>query len=423
MKPTLSQFLIFSVIALSASAAWADDAATLFSAARAHNPEIQAALAEWKAAQARIPQARSLPNPTASLESMGYGAEGSENTALFTQAFPWPGTLGLRENAASLQARSTWHEVEAIELSLASQIRKLVYDIAFLKKESEIFRSTLDLYQKQEAFLEEVNRGGGDITDLLRIEIEAGLLGDDLALRGEEIIRRSAELEAIVGRPISAKELAALRLPSTPPREASMELTSQLKLRNPILQALATRVEAARVGISLARVETMPDFMVGAGYRRVVEPGMGNSTEAMSEGVLMFSIGLPIFGAKNRGIRDEASAMLEVAEAEYETRYRMLSAQVAIFSSRQRDAARRTALFQKTLLSKARQNHESFEAAYRAGSANLVSLLEGRRALLETETGYWRALTDQHIHRADLDSLFGTQIKVQNPATRTLFKP
>jgi outer membrane protein TolC len=409
--------LLVSLIALAmfAHEATAEGLPPLLEAARAHNPEIQAAQAEWRAAQARIPQARSLPNPTAAFETMGIGVKGSASTALLNQSFPWPGTLGRRESVASLQARARWHEVQAIELRLAGRIRSTAYEIAYLKRETEIVRSTVELYLKQEDFLEEVARGGGEVADLLRIEMESGLLGDELSRLGEEIRRQTSEMEALVGRAVAEEEVAALRLPASKPGEPPPELAAELAVRNPTLQALATRTDAARAGVSLARLETFPDFMLGAGYRRVVDPGMAGATETMDEGVVMFSISLPIWGNKNRGIRDEASAMLEAAQGEYEKARRMLVAQVNILRSRHRDAARRAALFDQTLLPKARQSHDAIESSYRAGRASLLDLLEARRQLLETETGYWRAITDLHINRAEINALFGTRIELRQP--------
>lgn len=403
-------FLNLALVALAASDCVGGTADNLIAAALERNPEIKSAQAEWKAAHARIPQVRSLPDPTASVESMGIGNVGSENTALLNQAFPWPGTLGQRENVASMQARSTWHQVEAVKLRLTGRIQVLAYEIAYLATEAKILREILQLYEKQEAFLEEVSRGGGEITDLLRIEMESGLLSDESARLGEEIQRQSLELESLVARPITENEVRSLTLPAKIPAQPSVELIGQLVGRNPSLQALSARTEAARAGVALARLETFPELMLGAGYRNVVEPGMSGGREVMNEGVVMVSVSLPIWGDKNRGARDEAAAMLEVAQREYENLQRLLESQVSIFRSRHRDAARRAALFENTLIPKARQNHESIESSYRAGQSSLLNLLEARKKLLETQTGYWRAVTDLHINQANLDSLFGTEI-------------
>lgn len=382
-------------------------------AARENNSEILRGRAELRAALARVPQAKSLPDPAIEFETMGADSVGSEQTVRLAQAFPWPGTLGQRESSASLQARSYWHEVQSMELAVASRIRTIAAEIAYLHKEASLVRENLELFKKQEDFLEQASRGGGDISELVRVEMESGLLADELARIDEMIKREKAELEAIIGRTVPDAEVNRVVLTRPPSSSDKTEaLAARLEATNPMLQALSSRVEAARAGVALARLETFPEFMLSAGYRRVNEPGMGGSRAWMNEAVVMFSISLPIWGEKNTGKRDEARAMLEVADRERENASRMLRARLETLLSRGRDAARRAKLFHEDLLPKARQAHETVEASYRAGRASLLDVFDSRRRLLETETGYWRSLADQHINRAEVEALFGTEVQV-----------
>lgn len=418
IHPRFGAMFLLGVIALGNSTGLlhADVVPAWIATAREDNSEIQKGRAELKAALARVPQAKSLPDPAIEFEVMGENSIGAEQTVRLAQAFPWPGTLGQRESSASLQARAYWHEVQNLELAVASRIRAIAVEIAFLKTEASLVRENLKLFKKQEDFLEQASRGGGEVSDLVRVEMESGLLGDELAKIDEMVEREKAELEAIIGRPIADSEINQVVMPSRSVRQEKTEtLAARLEATNPMLQALSSRVEAARAGVSLARLETYPEFMVSAGYRRVNEPGMGGNDEWMNEAVVMVSISLPIWGEKNRGKRDEASAMLEVAGRERENTARMLRSRLKTLLSRGRDATRRAKLFHDQLLPKARQSHETVEASYRADRANLLDVFESRRRLLETETGYWRAVADQHINRAEIDALFGTEIQLCKP--------
>lgn len=376
------------------------------------NTEIKTAKARLDGAMARVPQARALPNPEVILETMGTDAVGAEQSVRLAQAFPWPGTLGQRESAASYQARARWHEVQAVELEVVARVRALAAGYAYLRKEADLIRRNLQLYRKQEDYLEQAARTGGAVPELLRVEMESGLLTDELAMVEESMARELAGLEALVGVPIPHGILEGLELvPVGKSLHDPASLVMALPLRNPTLQALGSRVEAARAGVEVARLETYPEFMVGAGYRRVVEPGMGGSRESMNEAVLMLSVSVPLWESKNRGIRDGAASELEMARQDYESALRLARAQLNILLSRARDAGRRAALFRDTLLPKAEQTHEAVEAAYRAGNASLPEVFDTRRRLLEIETGYWRALADWHMHQAELDALFGTEIQ------------
>lgn len=388
-------------------------------AARSNNADILKARAEYRAATARVPQAKSLPDPMVELETMGADSVGAEQTVRLAQAFPWPGTLGQRESVASFQARAYWHEIQALELTIASRTRAIAAEMAYLRQESSLIRQNIELFKKQEDFLEQASRGGGEVSDLVRVEMESGLLGDDLARLEEMFAREKADLEALIGRAVEEAELRRLpslaKVPALPSRES---LTARLEATNPTLQALGSGIEAARSGVRLARLETYPEFMLSAGYRRVNEPAMGGNREWMNEAVVMFSISLPIWGEKNRGVRDEAGAMLESAVQEHEAARRMLRARLDILLSRHRDATRRAALFNDRLLPRAKQAHETVESSYRAGRTSLLDVFDSRRRLLETETGYWRAVADAHITGAEIDALFGTQISTDIPTRK-----
>lgn len=394
----------------------ADVVPDLVATARVQNSEILKGQAELKAALARVPQAKSLPDPAIELESMGKDFVRGEQSVKLAQAFPWPGTLGQRESVASLQARAYWHEVQSLELAVASRIRAIAIEIAYMRKEASLVRENLELFTKQEDFLEQVSRGGGEVAELVRVEMASGLLADELARIDESIIREKAELEAIIGQPIPDAKVSQVALPSRAVALGQVEaLTARLESTNPTLQAMSSRVKAARAGVALARLETRPEFMVSAGYQRVSEAEMGGSREWMNEGVVMFSLSVPIWGEKNSGKRDEAAAMLEAAEREKENTARMLRSRLETLLSRGRDAARRAKLYHEQLLPKARQSHETVETSYRAGNASLLDVFDSRRGLLETETGYWRAIANQHINRAELDALFGTEIQTGQP--------
>ena len=381
-------------------------------AARKHNADILKARAEYQAALAKVPQAKSLPDPMVEMRTMGGNLVDSNQRIMLSQAFPWPGTLGQRESASSFQARAYWHQIQAIELQVAARIRALAAEIGYLKKESGLIKENVDLFAKQIDFLDQRARGGGEVTELVRTEIETSLLKDGLAAVQENLARQKALLEELIGRSVTAKELAAVAPPSSVAIIPDLSsLLPKLEFTNPTLQALDSSIDAARVGIRLARLESYPEFALAAGYNSLNVPGMVGGRERMSEGMITFRISLPIWGEKNKGRRDEATAMLESASQTREATSRMLRAQLETLLSRGRDAARRAGLFSDDLLPKSRQAHESVEASYRAGKASLLDVFDSRRRLLETETGFWRAVTESHAIRAEIDALFGTSIQ------------
>lgn len=387
----------------------------LLEAARQGNPDVQRARAEWRAAQARVPQAAALADPSLSAETMGGDLIDGEQTFRVSQALPWPGTLAARESVASREARALGHELRAVELAVAARVRAVAAEYAYLGEEARLVGRNLDLYRKQTDILEQGARAGGDVSELPRVEIESGMLEDDLARIAEERRREAAELEALVGSPLDRSRLEALALAAPDSAEPDAgELAAALRRRNPELRAHAGRIAAAASGIELARLEARPEWMADAGYRRVAVMEDGDSA-FMNEGVLMLTMTVPLWSGKNKARRDEAAAMLEAARHERDATRRELEAQLEAQLSRRRDAARRAILFRDRLMPKAQQAQEAVETAYRAGSASLLDLFSERRRVLETETGYWRALADLAISTARIDVLVGEPSLEEKP--------
>ena len=396
--------------------AWAEVTADWIQSALAGNAEIQRAKAELEAALARVPQAKALPDPAIELEMMGKDAVGPEQTLRLAQAFPWPGTLGRREEVASLQAQAYWHEVQQLESEVARRVRVIVAEVSYLQRQQSLLGQNLELFRKQEEYLEQATRGGAEVSDLIRVEMESSLLADELAQTEEAIRRETADLEAILGRAIDPSEVGRITLPTGPASWRDREaLLSAMDAANPGLQALALRAEAARAGIALARLGAYPEFMISAGYRRTNDRDMGGKRERMNEAVVMLSLSLPIWERKNQGRRDESAAMLRVMQSEQINASRMLRARLESLLSQGRDARRRVDLFENRLLPKARQAHHAVDASYRAGRVGLLEVFASRRMLLQAETSYWRAVADTHITRAEIDALLGTGTQTPNP--------
>ncbi|MBX3747018.1 MAG: TolC family protein [Verrucomicrobiae bacterium] len=388
----------------------------LLAFARTRNPRILMAQSELDAARARVPQARALPRPDLALEAMGDAANEGERSLRLMQALPWPGTLGHRATEADFQARASSHEMHGMILEVASRIRTTAIEYAYLAKEAQLVTRNLDLYRKQEAFLEQAARTGGGVAELLRVEMESAMLTDQLARIDEARLRELTTLEALVGMPLPASLPSHLILAGEelPPSDAT-DPTADLPRRNPVLLAMANRVEAARSGIRLARLDAYPEFTLGAGYRRTDERAMGGRRESMNEAIVMLSVTLPIWGPRNRGLRDEAAALMNAALRQYDDAHRQATAQLRTLLSLERDAVRRARLFRDVLIPKARQVDETIETAYRAGAASLLDLFDAHRRLLDVEIGYWRALADLRINQARIDSLFGPDTPATSP--------
>ncbi len=414
MKYGLAEFLLWMPLAclVMSCRLQADVVGQWMEAARAANAEILQAKARYEAAAARLPQARSLPDPQVEFRVMGDDFDNFSRRVMFTQRFPWAGTLGQRESTASLQARAAWHESQAVELDVMTRLRSLSLEVAYLQKEYAIMSDIAKRLHKLLDSLYQSSRGGNDNTALLQTEVQAGLITDDLAALNEKITRQAIMIGELIGRPVATSELAELKTPSDPatlPETSSLH--QHLQTTNPTLKKLENLREAARLGVRLARLDTYPEIMLGAGYNQINPPSSGKENGEMNEAMLTLAVSLPLWHDKNRAKQAEAMALLAAAIRSHESAARSLHAKLDALLSDGRDATRRAHLFKNQLLPKSRQALEAVEASYRSGQSSLEDVFDATKQLLETEKTYWRTLTDSHQIRIEIDSLVGNAMQ------------
>ena len=120
----------------------------LLKEARENNPDILAARKRWEASKARIPQAKSLEDP-----SIGFAFEKvrgspfqlnktvSEDRMLsFSQFFPLFGKLSLKGKIAVVESQMAAAEFKNKELEIVNQVKNVYYGLFMNYKEIELKR-------------------------------------------------------------------------------------------------------------------------------------------------------------------------------------------------------------------------------------------------------------------------------------------
>ena len=85
----------------------------------------------------------------------------------------------------------------------------------------------------------------------------------------------------------------------------------------------------------------------------------------------------------------------------------------------QRDAERRLSLYTNTLAPKAQESFAVTEAAFSAGTADFLDLIDAQRVLLEFRLAAERARADLAQAVAELDRLLGRFVLAPRDAERT----
>lgn len=378
-----------------------------------HSPAVEAAYQRWLAAAERLPQVGVLPDPRLSfgffLDEVETRVGPQQARFGVTQAFPWFGTLEARESAAGRAAAAAWQRFQAEQLRVAEAVIDALHELSYLDSATGITEENLELLQSFEETVRARYRvGAGGHPELIRVQVELGQLEDRLAQLRAMRPAYVADLNAALGResgaPVGPLERLSGRV-VTVDAEALVEIARR---SSPALLALDEEVEEQRFMTDVARKEGFPGLTVGLDYIVTDEAMNGSIPESGDDPILLhFGVNVPIWREKYQaGVREAMARRLSVAY-EREDAGNAIAAQLHRVWFEHTDAHRRAQLYERTLIPKGEESLRASLAAFRAGEASFLDVLDAERTLLEFAIAAERARADRGQALATLNTLVG----------------
>ena len=355
----------------------------------ADNPTLQAARLDARALARRGDQVGALPDPTASVMVAPYPiltARGTQRSQWrVEQMLPWPGTLGLRRDAADAAAEVARIGADVTALDLAQRATRAYADLVRTQQAAEIVRSfqaRLDAFAEAAAVRYEVGRGPQGA--ILQVQLERQRLAERLIDLAQQRDRAVQSLARVLDRPGLTVGRVVTPTPALP---TDLDLDAlALSLRPEIAQAQA-RIDQAEADVALARAAYRPDFGVGVVYTDVAPadaPPTATGRDALG---LMASVRIPLGRDRLRAGVDEARLRQQAAEARLQATQTAVQADVADALSDARRAAETVALYETTLLPQSLTTVESALAGYTTGTVDFLAFLDAERARFQIQLG------------------------------------
>jgi outer membrane protein TolC len=377
-----------------------------------NNPGLEAAFNRWKAAVERIPQAKALSNPQFSYTYMFQDVETrvgpQKDRYSLSQAFPWFGTLGLREAVADESAKAAYEAFQAARLGLFYQVKDAFYEYYYLARAIAITEENLQLLKRFESVAQAQYKAGAPVAEVIKAQVELGKLDDRLRSLKDMREPMVARLNAALNR----RHDRTLPWPQTAPRHDATvpneEIFKVLQASNPELKSLDHAVAREEGAIRLARTAYFPSLMVGVDYIFVddaLNPGTPDS--GMDAIMAMVALELPIWRGKNRAGVEEARRNRDAAVLTREETGNQVESRLKMVLYEFRDAERKINLYGSTLIPQAEQGLNVTEEAYRGGEVDFLSLIDAERLLLEFQLAHERALADREQRLAEVEMLVG----------------
>lgn len=378
----------------------------LAEADRAH-PAIKAEAQMVEAKQSRIPQVKSLPDPTVQVGWMGnirpfsvQHLDPSSYRGIGTmQEFPYPGKLKLRGQMAEKDVEMERWNLEAVRRQVKAEVKSAYYELSAVDEALAVTQRNKGLLQKLARIAEEKYKvGKGLQQDMIRSQLEVSRILQTFTLLNQRRRTLVAKLNSLTLRPSETPIGALVPVQKSELNYSLEELTERGVANFPDIRRQEELIEQNRYAVNLARKDYYPDFRVGYDYQQRPDlPDMHG-----------FNVGInvPIFyRTKQREEVREATFAMESGKQSHEAIRTALLFQVKEQYLQAKASDELLALYSKALVPQSALALESSMTAYQTGSLDFESLLANFKSVLEYEINYYEELANYQKALVNLEQI------------------
>jgi cobalt-zinc-cadmium efflux system outer membrane protein len=328
---------------------------------------------------------------------------------------------------------------------LVAKTKRAYYLGAAAQDLVEIAQQNLALVTKSYDAISALREAGA--ASLLDDNLQRGeVLGAELGLRNAGLVALNAKrsLARLLSLDQRVEELTLTdALPEfVSPTLDSDSLIARARNHRLDLQALSEAVLTGEAEVELEYLRVFPEISVGVGGERLESRGQSGRNVAADFARSSLRAGsptipaIPTQGERAAADRQEIDYMwgpnlsvtlpifdqnqAQIARAQYvrvqaiksyEDLYLNIAQDIRIAVDRASVLWTNVAFYREGLLPQAQKNLDFTDAAYKAGTTNVLTLLESQRALLETRRGYILAWSDASTSLSDLERAVGLPLE------------
>ncbi len=381
------------------------------------SPELKMYQAKINASENRIQQNTNLPDPMLTLGVMSLPLPSfAFNKDMMTakvvglsQEFPFPGTLGAKENVNSKDVEIVKQEYNDKRNEIIKDLTQGYYELIYSRKETQLTEESRKLMKQiLDVVRSMYSVGDGSQQNIFRIDLELTKMSDMLAaLKSEESEQLSAINSFLLRDPLT--ELETDSLPEINYYQINIdELIFKAEANRPFLKGIQLAEEKEKLNQSAAEYDFYPMFKLSAQYafRSEVE---GMKPDDMLS--VMLDISLPFnYGGKVSSMVEEIKSMQEMYREQYSASIQMLKREIGMKAAKLKSLKERIELVEQGSLIQAKGNFKSALASYQVGEIDFMNVIEAQDNLYTIEKNLYRLKTDYLKQIAELEFLIGTKM-------------
>ena len=378
--------------------------------ALAANPEIEVAVRRVAVAQAHVPVAGALHDPSAMYRgwsvplSQPWNYNDAQNMFSVSQTLPGSGKRALRTSVVQSDVDVAKAQLDEVRLTVRVQVRKAFDDLLLADEE-------LRIHDEHERIARQAIEGArikysvGKVSqqDILKAQVTLTALGEHMIRfdRDAEIAR--ARLNTLLGRDPSAPLTVRGQYAVLATLPAAQTLEELALASRPDLVAAQAAAESSHRGQALAKKAYVPDFTVSAGYM-LMPAGTNIRNNYMLEG----SMNLPWLNRRKHDAEiAEATAQATEQDAELANLRNTARGQIEEALVEAQAEQRFAGLYHDQLLPQAEATLQSSVIAYENDKTDFLDLLDSQMTVVDAQLAWMQAAEDFDARLADLEMATG----------------
>lgn len=396
-------------------------AAEAVKTAVSENPGLAEMQARFRAMSEIPSQMGTLPDPVVSFGAMNFPTDSFDRdqepmTQLqvgISQAFPFPGKLNLREEAAEFDAQAAFYTADEMRLMLIANVQQKWWQIFYLDRAIDTIRSNqVLLKQFIDVAKTKYKTGKGLQQDVLLAQLEQSKLIDKniqiQALRSNQAILLNTMMNLRANAEVSLPRTVNKSLPTILNEHRLYQLAA---IHRPIIKQREQTVAASESRLDLAKRNEYPDFNVAVNYGNRSGnnpmPMSGSRSDFVS---VMVGIKVPLYSGRkqSKAIRQKSSELEKNHYAVLDEKGRV-SAEISTAVTDYRRAGEQMSLFGSGIVPQARQTVQSMLAGYQVSKVDFLNLVRSQITLLNYELQYWKSLSEAKQALAKIQAAVGEE--------------
>ena len=427
-----------------------------------NNPTVLQKYAEYEAALQKVPQAGSLPDPELSMGIFLSPMEllGGNQLAdiRLMQMFPWFGVIKAGKDEMSLMAKAKFETFRDVKLQVFYDVQRNWYELGKIRENIRISEKNLELlrvierlaiiklqaetkgtgltkpgslysgkgqdasemegmgdsssgsYDQESISMSGTSMGsfsgGSGLTDVYRIQIEAGDLQNKIELLRDEYNTITARINGILNRPPDAR----IEVPDTLIAEkftAELSTPDELLEKTPMLEMISLERQSLEARKTMVAKMGYPMLGVGLNYS-IISPNAMSTSQMNGKDMIMpmVTATIPVYRKKYKAMKAEVDYLASANEQNFMAVTNSLKTEYYESIQLYQDSRRRMKLYAEQY-KLAAKSMEIMLKSYSAAGSELTDLLRVRQQILDYGYKKAEAVADFNTSIARIKRLTG----------------